>query len=119
MAHGRCDQQDNSPVVGPTGPTAVLGAHDLRYVTIGPGHFGGLISSPYPDGRRVIWSNGRQQIVKLDYETLDVIASRPTGLEPITPGDELIAEADALDTLAGADALERAVGLALRFLTGL
>ena len=91
----------------------------MSYVTIGPGHFGGLISSPYPDGRRVIWSNGRQQIVKLDYETLDVLASLPTGAEPITPADELAAEADALDTVEGAEALEKAIGLALRFLTGL
>jgi hypothetical protein len=119
IAHGRCDQQDNSPVRGPTGPTAVLRPNDLRYAAIGPGHFGELISSPYPDGRRVIWSNGRQQIVKLDYETLEVLASRPTGVEPITPDDELRAAADALDTLDGAPALEHAVGLALRFLTGL
>ncbi len=119
MAHGRCDQQDNSPRRGPVGPTAVLGPDDLTYVTIGPGHFGELISSPYPDGRRVIWSNGRQQIVKLDYDTLEVLASLPTGVEPVTPDDELLAAADALDTLDAADALEHAVGLALRFLTGL
>jgi hypothetical protein len=119
IAHGRCDQQDNSPRRGPTGPTATLTPDDLTYVTIGPGHFGELISSPYPDGRRVIWSNGRQQIVKLDYETLEVLATLPTDVEPVTPDAELLAAADALDTLDGAAALEHAVGLALRFLTGL
>ena len=66
IAHGRCDQQDNSAVAGPGGPSATLAERDVSYTWVGPGHFGGLISGPYPDGRRVIWSNGREQIVKLD-----------------------------------------------------
>ena len=74
MAHGRPDQQDNVPWRGPTGPTEVLSGDDLQYAWLGPCHFGGYTSSPYPDGRRVIWSNGRQTIAKLDYDTLEVLA---------------------------------------------
>ena len=54
MAHGRCDQQDNTPGRGPEGPSEVLGPGDIQYAPLGPGHFGGLISGRYPDGRRVI-----------------------------------------------------------------
>ena len=33
-----------------------------------------MISSPYPDGRRVIWSNGRQMVNKHDYDALEILA---------------------------------------------
>ena len=65
IAHGRCDQQDCTPIAGalPAGDPKVgevLGTGDLQHTWLGPGHFGGLISGEYPDGRRVIWSNGRE-----------------------------------------------------------
>ena len=85
IAHGRCDQQDNSRVAGPVGPNEVLGERDVQYAWLGPGHYGGLTSAPYPDGRRVIWSNGRQTIAKLDYDTLEVLALLPTCDQPVTP----------------------------------
>ena len=84
MAHGRCDQQDNTPGPGPEGPTEVLDPGGIQYTPLGPGHFGGLISGRYRNGRRVIWSNGRQTIAKLDYDTMEVLATLPTGIEPIT-----------------------------------
>ena len=101
MAHGRCDQQDNTPGPGPEGPTDVLGPGDIQYAPLGPGHFGGVISGRYPDGRRVIWSNGRQTIAKLDYDTLQVLATLPTGTEPITDQAELEALEAGLDDLDG------------------
>jgi hypothetical protein len=119
MAHGRCDQQDNAPVAGPNGPTRVLTDDDLSYVSLGPGHFGGLISSPYPDGRRVIWSNGRQQIVKLDYDTLEILACYPIPGETVTPAPDLDAAARALDELSGEAAIAHAIDLTLQFMTGL
>ncbi len=119
IAHGRPDQQDNSAAAGPTGPTRRLGPEDLQYVWIGPGHYGGLISGVYPDGRRTIWSNGRQQIVKLDYDTLEVLAAIETGVEPVTPVAELEAAVAGLDELRGDEAIVHAMGIAMRFLTGL
>ena len=75
IAHGRCDQQDNVSWRGPEGPTEVLAeATDLQYAWLGPCHFGSLISGPYPDGKRTIWNNGRQNIAKLDYDTLEILA---------------------------------------------
>ena len=119
IAHGRCDQQDNSPEVGPTGPTDVLGADDVQYTWLGPGHFGGLISSRDPGGRRVVWSNGREQIAKLDYDTLKVLATLPVGDGAVTPTADLETMVEGLDSLHGAEAIEHALDLTLRFMIGL
>jgi hypothetical protein len=119
IAHGRSDQQDNSPLTGPNGPGRVIGDADRQYTWTGPGHFGSLISGPYADGRRVIWSNGREQILKLDYETLEVLAAIPVAGQTVTPTIELEAAVDELDRLAGDEALDHALGLALQYMTGL
>jgi hypothetical protein len=120
MAHGRCDQQDNVSWRGPEGPGEVLGGDDIQYAWLGPGHFGGIISSPYPDGRRIVWSNGRQNIVKLDYETLEVLADHEiVGGEGRTPIAELEECLVGLDELEGWDAVEHAIDLSMRFMTGL
>lgn len=120
MAHGRPDQQDNVPWRGPTGPTEVLSGDDLQYAWLGPCHFGGYTSSPYPDGRRVIWSNGRQTIAKLDYDTLEVLAElelpAPEGRTPVA---ELEENLRGLDEKQGWDAVEHAIGLSMKFMTGL
>ena len=112
MAHGRCDQQDNTPGHGPPGPTEILDEAAIQYAHLGPGHFGGAISGRYPDGSRVIWSNGRQTIAKLDYDTLEVLATIPTGTEPIVDRSELEALEAELDTLDGDDAVGHAIGIA-------
>ena len=119
IAHGRCDQQDNSPVTGPDGPSEVLGSSDLQYTWLGPGHFGSLVSGPYPDGKRVIWSNGRQTIAKLDYDTLETLAVMPTGDELVTPIPELEADIRGLDELRGQEAIAHALTLAITYLMGL
>jgi len=119
IAHGRCDQQDNSPVTGPTGPSEALGPDDVQYTWLGPGHFGTLVSGPYPDGRRVIWSNGRQTIAKLDYDTLEPLAVLPTGDQPVAPVPELEQAIRGLDELRGQEAVSHALALAVRYLMGL
>ena len=69
------------------------------------------MSGAYPDGRRVIWSNGRQTIVKLDYDTLETLAVLPTGDQPVTPVPELEAAVRDLDELRGQEALTHALSL--------
>ncbi|MDW3219481.1 MAG: hypothetical protein R8F63_12795 [Acidimicrobiales bacterium] len=121
IAHGRCDQQDNVPWRGPEGPTEVLDeATDLQYAWLGPCHFGHLTSSPYPDGRRVVWSNGRENIAKLDYETLEVLADHEiVGGGGRTPVSELEGYLAALDEKEDGEAIEHAIELSMRFMTGL
>ncbi len=119
IAHGRCDQQDSSELAGPNGPTEVLPSTALQYAWLGSGHFGGLISSPYPDGRRVIWSNGRQTIAKLDYDTLEVLATIETGNGPLVPQAEMEEGLRRLDELRGQDAVDHAIVMGLTYLVGL
>ncbi|MEH6604581.1 MAG: hypothetical protein V7711_03285 [Pseudomonadales bacterium] len=75
IGHINSAQSTGMDHAGPSGPTEALSQEDggLTYTHLGPGHFGAAISAPYPNGKRVIWSNGAERISKLDYETLDVI----------------------------------------------
>ena len=120
MAHGRSDQQDNVPWRGPEGPTEELGDADLQYTWLGPCHFGGNVSGPYPDGRRVIWSNGRETIVKLDYDSLELLAEHEIdGAGGPTPQAQLEANLAGLDEKEGWEAIEHGIELSLRYMTGL
>lgn len=120
IAHGRCDQQDNTALTGPR-PDGhlVLGGDQRQHAWLGPGHFGSLISGPYPDGRRVIWSNGRQQLAKLDYDTLEVLATYAIPGEEPTALDTMQVDLAGLDDLDGDEAVMHAADLAMRYLTGL
>ena len=118
IAHGRCDQQDNTAISGPRPNGGKrLTKEELVHTWIGPGHFGGLISSPYPDGKRVIWSNGREQIVKLDYDTLEILATYDVA--EVTNRTQLEEDLAGLDDLTGDAAIGHAANMAMRYLTGL
>ena len=120
MAHGRPDQQDNVPWRGPQGPTEVLDDAAIQYAWLGPCHFGGYTSGEYADGKRVIWSNGRQTIAKLDYDTLEVLAELELDApEGRTPQAALDVNLRGLDEKEGWEAIEHAIGLSLAFMTGL
>ena len=95
-------------------------ADDIQYTWLGPCHFGGNISGPYADGRRVIWSNGRETIAKLDYETLEVLAEHEiVGGSGVTPREVLQANLAGLDEKDGWEAIEHGIDLSLRYMTGL
>ena len=107
------------PWAGPEGPSEVLDADSVQYTWLTPCHFGCMISGPYPDGRRVIWSNGRQTINKLDYDTLEILAEHV-----IEGGEEDAAgrtrgNLRGLDEKEGWEAIEHAIGLSLKYMTGL
>ncbi len=128
IAHGFCDQRDSTHLAGPIPfsemPSETTEATNYKYQWLGPGHFGGLISGLYPDGKRTIWSNGREQIVKLDYETLEILTSFDLSHER---QDERFSDrADWEEGISGLDNFEdidhlvqHAIGLAARFMTGL
>jgi hypothetical protein len=110
MAHGDSAQQDATDIVGPTGPTQRLQPDQINYVSIGPAHFGMVISSPYDDGRRVLWSNGGDRIVKLDHDTFEVLATY------VLPDRRFFTEQEAEEAIAKMETLhgqEAAVGYSL------
>ena len=128
IAHGFCDQRDSTDLSGPLpdieDKNKILDENDCQYKWLGPGHFGGLISGLYPDGKRTIWSNGREQIVKLDYETLEVLNTfdlsheRPDEL--FSTQSEWESGVADLDNFSDEEQLiHSAIGLAARFMTGL
>lgn len=119
IGHFDSAQTDSMAVAGPVGPTQDLTEDDLAYAHIGPAHFGIAISPEYPDGERVIWSNGGDRITKLDYDSLEVLAELPLPDKDQLSAEEadtLLAELDSLEGRALAD---QAVVLATEYLFGL
>ena len=76
MGHGDAAQQDAVPQGGPMGPTRALGDDEIQYSFTGPGYFGINTSGLYADGKRVFWGNGLDRLVKLDYDTYEVITQK-------------------------------------------
>ncbi len=119
IGHSSAAQQDSTPIVGPDGEIETLTEADIAYEHIGSAHFGIAISGEYPDGQRVIWSNGGDRIVKLDPETFEVIAELPL------PDKEQVSEAEAdevyqtIDSLDGQELIDYTLGVAANHLAGL
>jgi len=97
LGHGDSGQQDALPVRGPEDPGPALGEHEIQYAHTGPAHFGAYTSGPYPDGRRVIWSNGLDRIVKVDFDSFEVLATH------WVPGAKRWTEAEADEAVARFD----------------
>ena len=76
MGHADSAQQDALPQAGPMGPTRALKEEEIQYTFTGPGYFGIQTSGVYPDGKRVFWGNGLDRLVKLDYETHEIVAQK-------------------------------------------
>ncbi len=117
MAHNEPSQQDAVGVTGPIGPTRDVGDR-LRYTPVGPGPFGPAISSPYPDGGRVIWANPRGRIVKVDHETLQELAVLELDTGPAHDLNAHEAAIEGLDNLTGDDAIALAASLSLTYMLG-
>lgn len=74
--HGDTAQQDVMPSVGPVDVTRQLKADEIEYIHTGPAFFGSYTSSEYPDGKRVYWSNGLDRIIKIDFDTHEILSTR-------------------------------------------
>ena len=94
MGHGDSAQQDAVPQAGPSGPSRSLRANEIQYTFTGPAFFGINTSGLYNDGKRVMWGNGLDRIVKLDYDTQVAIT------EYYFPGAQRWTEEYAEDTIA-------------------
>ncbi|MEN8161468.1 MAG: hypothetical protein ABFS41_15470, partial [Myxococcota bacterium] len=108
LGHGDPGQQDALDVPGPSDPGDALAADEIQYEHTGPGQFGAYTSGPYPDGRRVIWSNGLDRIVKVDFESFETLATS------WVPGTERYDEARADASIAGFDASNQGLGALYR-----
>ncbi len=97
MGHADAAQQDAVPQAGPMGPSRTLNSDELQYSPTGPGYFGINTSNVYADGKRVFWGNGLDRLVKLDYDSYEIIA------EKFFPGVERYTEAQANESIAKFD----------------
>jgi hypothetical protein len=75
IGHTNSAQVDSTAVPGPAVPSHHLKPDEMTTVTTGPGHLVTLITGAYPGGRRVVWSNSAHDIVKLDYDSLQVMTT--------------------------------------------
>lgn len=96
ITHVASGQPGSVGVAGPLGGSRVLGDADIAYRFMGPAHLIQVISGPYPDGRRAIWSIGADRLVKQDYTSFDIV-------------DTLMLRADSPYTEAWAAERERAI----------
>ena len=93
LAHGNPAQQDAVLQAGPAGPSRKLRTEEIQYQHVGPAHFGAVTSGVYADGKRVFWSNGIDRIVKIDYDSWELID------EYIFPGVTVYDEARADESI--------------------
>ena len=89
-----------SKVSGPSAKSRALTGNEVRIQPLGFANgWEYLYSSPYPNGRRTIIAGGRDRIVKLDADTLEIIHTLPIGegtLEPEQNYHRFIADMDRL-----------------------
>jgi hypothetical protein len=74
VVHANSGQTDSTVDPGPVGTTRKLAPDEMRYHDLGLWNLLYLVSGPYKDGKRAIWTNGSQYITKFDYDTFDIIA---------------------------------------------
>ncbi len=109
IPHGDPAQQDSTPLPGPMDQTRRLRPDEITYQYLGPGHFGAFTSGLYPDGRRLIWSNGVNGVFKIDEESYEIIDHLPSSVAEKydeTWGNKMLAK---LDKNNGATAIGTAV----------
>ncbi len=75
LSHGGSHQQDSLQVAGPIDKSRTLEAEEIQYTHTGPAFFGVYTSPEYSNGKRVFWGNGLDRIVKLDFDSHQVIST--------------------------------------------
>ena len=75
LGHGDAAQQDSVSVSGPVNPGAMVARELIQYAPSGPAQFGAYTSGPYPNGSRVFWANGLDRIVKIDFDTFEILST--------------------------------------------
>ena len=119
IGHIDASQSNGSPTAGPRDSTQTLTPADLQYVHLGPGHAGLAISSKYPDGSRVIWSNGADRISKIDAKTFELLAELPRPDKELLSSDEADANIALMDQQSGSELALTGLGFGAKYLLGL
>jgi len=94
ISHASPAQQDSVAVAGPNTQTHALTAEEIQFADTGPANFGAVISGPYANGKKVIWSNSLDRIVKIDHDTFEVLTTH------MLPGVKHYTTADAEASVA-------------------
>jgi hypothetical protein len=107
--HVNSGQTGASPIPGPVSKTRQIKDADIIWKKIGPGDgYSIQYSGVYPNGKRVGWFGGSQQLLKLDADTLDTISIYVLNKGKFYSPEEierLIAKADKLKGQAMLDVL--------------
>ncbi len=119
IGHVDAAQTNSTPITGPRASNRRLTAKEIQYTHLGPGHFGLAISSKYPNGTRVIWSNGGDRIAKLDEKSLAVLAELPLPGKELQSSDAADAAIAQLDSQTGGELANTAITFAAKYLKGL
>lgn len=119
IGHIDAAQSNATATAGPRSSKRTLTAKELQYTHLGPGHFGLAISSKYPSGTRVIWSNGGDRIAKLDEKSLTVLAELPLPGKELQSSDAADAAIAQLDSQTGGELANTAIAFAAKYLQGL
>lgn len=77
IGHGSAAQQTSQAVAVARDSSRSLEPNEIDYTHLGPFHLGAHISPAYPDGRRVIWSNGVDRVAKVDHDRFELLAEHP------------------------------------------
>ena len=96
VIHGRANF---TPLAGPLDKTRRLREEEIKWLPIGPANAVFLYSSPYPNGKQVIWTGGYDRITKLDVDTFEELTTYAIG------GTHLVTETEAKRRLQKLDAL--------------
>ena len=78
IPHGDPSQQDATAIAGPLDESRRLLPEEIQYVFTGPASIGAYTSSRYPDGRRVLWLNNINGVMKVDEQTYEILAHLPS-----------------------------------------
>ncbi len=105
LGHGDSAQQDSLPMAGPVDVTRRLKPEEIEYIHTGPALFGTYTSGQYSDGKRVLWGNGLDRIVKIDHDTHEVLT---TYLLP--DADKHYSEEEADESIAYFDKSNEGIG---------
>lgn len=75
ISHASPAQQDSVAVAIKDTYSHTLEPSEIKFADTGPANFGAVISNPYPNGKKVIWTNSLDRITKIDHDSFEVLST--------------------------------------------